>query len=424
MNRTNVTITSILVLTLCWLFCGALTAQSAHTQLKPVPNPTQKLIAYRPQPGQFRWADSSQHSFRSAADACQVWIEVMRYGQLPANNKTSTAISMTGITYSSYSGIPIADCHFRIASAQGQQNSFIRFAAGCGSNAYTPDPKSERCVPVNNAKISVPASQAQSTSSQSSGEFPAQITNAVTSFLQSADPKNQGSPAQDDAIQTAQPARARVINNPDASVSTEELGSFKGNDFVLTAYGCFHSGDVVLCDFDVTKQASAQARAIRLWSTLGLRDENGRIIQRQDAFFVNTDGARSSLATVSTNPVRLIMEFAGVDAQLSAASLVNGKDQIQGVPIDIADPGQPENVIPLRAAPVQSAYHSSPGGQNPAANATSTSTQSSTAAKTKVNPVDAANQAVDKVNQTTDKVKSTKDTLKGISGTLKAILGK
>lgn len=329
----------------------------------------------------------------------------------------------TGITYSSYSGIPIADCHFKIASAQGQQNLLIRFAASCGSNSYTTDPKSERCVPVNTAKISTPASQAQSASAQSPGQFPAQVTNALNSFLQLADPQNQGASAQNDT-QTAQPAGARVINNPDGSVSTQVLGNFKGRDFVLTAYGCFRSGDVVLCDFDVTKQASAQAKALSLWSSLGLQDENGRIMRRQDAFFVNTDGVRSSLATVNTNPVRLIMEFAGVDAQLSAASLVNGKDQIQGVPIDIADPGQPENVIPLRAAPVQSAYQSSPGGQNPAANATGPSTQSSTAAKTKVNPVDAANQAADKVNQATDKVKNAKDTVKGISGTLKAILGK
>jgi hypothetical protein len=164
----------------------------------------------------------------------------------------------------------------------------------------------------------------------------------------------------------------------------------------------------VFCDFDVTKQNSAPFKASLLWSSLGLRDDSGRVSKRYDAFFLADDGTRQPLTTLSINPVRLIIEFTGVDAQLSIASLVNGQEQISGVSIDMADPGQPEGTVPDRSPSLPIATQALAAAADP----TQTALPSSSAPTAKTNPLDGANQAADKFNQNINKANEAKQKAK------------
>lgn len=116
------------------------------------------------------------------------------------------------------------------------------------------------------------------------------------------------------------------------AVSAPGIGTFKSGWFTLTAYGCFRSGTRLLCDFDATRQQSGQIKNV-IWGSVHLVDDGGKITARHNAFFMGDDGSQFNTAYLSTAPVRFIMEYDNVAANVTSISLVNGKDRMQGVPI-------------------------------------------------------------------------------------------
>jgi hypothetical protein len=143
---------------------------------------------------------------------------------------------------------------------------------------------------------------------------------------------------------------APVAGDPRAPVVAQGVGTFQFRDFILTAYGCFRTGTRALCDFDATKQNSVQFNAEKLWYAVVLVDDGGRVTKRHTAYFVGDDGSQFPTAFLSTNPVRLIMEYDDVSPQFTSVSLVNGRDRIQSVPVTALDASQPAAANATRGA--------------------------------------------------------------------------
>jgi hypothetical protein len=131
------------------------------------------------------------------------------------------------------------------------------------------------------------------------------------------------------------PAANNAASNSTArpGISTQGLHVFKWGDYQATAYGCARSGTRVLCDFDLTKDHAVQANQ-NVWNGLILLDQGGKIIRRHDAFFLFADGSQANSAYLSSEtPVRMIMEFDGVNANSTSVSLSVGQDRVDSVPV-------------------------------------------------------------------------------------------
>jgi hypothetical protein len=192
------------------------------------------------------------------------------------------------------------------------------------------------------------------------------------------------------------------------AVGLQGTGSFLWGDWTAIAYGCFRSGTRVLCDFDTLKQNPQQANANQLWGGLNLVDDGGRVSGRHEAFFMGDDGSQFQTGYISQTPVRLLMEYDDVSANITHATLVLANQRVQNVPITNADPSQPVGTIPARGA-----------GQAPAAAAEGAPAAPASGAPA-ANPVDKAQNGVNNaqnqinnVNTQKQKAKSMWDQLKG-----------
>ena len=107
---------------------------------------------------------------------------------------------------------------------------------------------------------------------------------------------------------------------------------FKSGQFTATAYSCTRSGSRVLCDFDVTRQSSAETGQ-QIWNQMILVDEGGKISHRHDAYYVFDDGTQGNNAYLTSKPVRMIMEFDDVSASATSATLAVGQDRADSIPI-------------------------------------------------------------------------------------------
>jgi len=130
-------------------------------------------------------------------------------------------------------------------------------------------------------------------------------------------------------------------------VQAEGLHVFHGADYSATAYGCYRSGTRVLCDFDVTKLHPAQGKAA-LWHTMQMVDSGGKINPRHDAYFLFEDGSKAPNAFLSDKPVRFIMEFDNIGANITSVTLSNGADRAESIPITAA--AQTQAAAPAPAA--------------------------------------------------------------------------
>lgn len=187
------------------------------------------------------------------------------------------------------------------------------------------------------------------------------------------------------------------------AVALQGVGSFLWGDWTAVIYGCYRSGTRVLCDFDTTKTNASQATANGLWGGLNLVDDGGRVSGRHNAFFMGDDGSQFQNGYVSTTPVRLLMEYDDVSANITHATLILANQKVQNVPITNVDPSQPAGTIPARGA-----------GQAPAAAAGTAPAGSAAPAST--NPIDQAqngvNNAANQANTQKQKAKSLWDSLK------------
>jgi hypothetical protein len=128
------------------------------------------------------------------------------------------------------------------------------------------------------------------------------------------------------------------------------VGTFLSGPWTLIAYGCFRSGTRLFCDFDTTNQNNTGANS-EIWRPVSLVDDGGKITTRHNAFFVGDDGSQFTTAYLTAQkPARFIIEYDNVDQRYTSISLVCGRDQIQGVPINQMDPSQPAGTIPARAS--------------------------------------------------------------------------
>jgi hypothetical protein len=116
------------------------------------------------------------------------------------------------------------------------------------------------------------------------------------------------------------------------ALTTQGLGTFQGAGFTLTAYGCYRSGTRVLCDFDLVRARGGPV-GLRPFYNVTLVDDGGKINRRHSAYYMGTDGTQMENAYVSSTPVRYIMEFDDIAAQVNSGSLVEGRNQIPNVPI-------------------------------------------------------------------------------------------
>jgi hypothetical protein len=140
-----------------------------------------------------------------------------------------------------------------------------------------------------------------------------------------------------------------MAGDPRSAVGVQGIGTFRGADFTLTAYRCYRTGTRLLCDFDLTKQNNSQANTAPFY-TVALVDDGGKITTRHDAYYMAADGTHMPTAFLSTTPVRYIMEYDDVGAQFTSISLINGGEQIPGIPITNMDPNQPAGSMPARGA--------------------------------------------------------------------------
>lgn len=108
----------------------------------------------------------------------------------------------------------------------------------------------------------------------------------------------------------------------------------------MTAYSCFRSGSQVLCDFDVTNQGNVRANAKQIYGDTHMVNGSGRVLQRTDAYFVDTDGSQFVDSQITPgNKVRMIMVFNNVPASTTSVSLAQGSNTIQSVAIANQEPG-------------------------------------------------------------------------------------
>jgi hypothetical protein len=124
--------------------------------------------------------------------------------------------------------------------------------------------------------------------------------------------------------------------SPRTALTTQGgVGTFHGADYTLTAYGCYRSGEDLLCDFDITKLRAAQV-GLQPFGDLAVVDNGGKINRRSDAYYMAADGSRMENAYVSTNAVRYVMQFNGIAQQTKSVSLVRGAVHLDNVPINTA----------------------------------------------------------------------------------------
>ena len=194
--------------------------------------------------------------------------------------------------------------------------------------------------------------------------------------------------------------------DPRASLTAQGLGTFRGGDFTLTAYGCYRTDTRILCDFDLTKQTNAQMNVSPFY-TVAVVDDGGKITSRHDAYYLGTDGTHMTAAFLSMTPTRYVMEYDNVGTQFTSVALINGTDQIQGVPIAAVSASQPAGTIPNRGgapaagtATAQNQAGAPANGANPANPAGAT---------------DQATQAINKANDAKKKAKSILDQLKSVA---------
>lgn len=197
-----------------------------------------------------------------------------------------------------------------------------------------------------------------------------------------------------------------AAGDPRAALTAQGLGTFRGGDFTLTAYGCYRTDTRILCDFDITKQNNAQMN-LGPFYTVAVVDDGGKITSRHDAYYLGTDGTHMTTAFLSATPTRYIMEYDNVGTQFTKVSLINGGDQIQGVPVTTMSASQPAGTIPNR-------------GGAPAAGTTTAQNQPGAPANgaNPANPAgatDQASQAINKANDAKKKAKSLLDQLKSVA---------
>ncbi len=236
---------------------------------------------------------------------------------------------------------------------------------------------------------------------------PVTPSTAVTPATQTAVPGG--------TVQTADPggtpaASAYAPNNAAASAGATAplgyaagLGTFRAGDSTVTAFNCLRSGTRVFCDFDETKQTSAQWPAGYGYNVIKLVVGSGRVVPAHAAHYVDQDGSTFDTAEVSSNvPVRMILEYDDVPTQYTVAALAYGTDRIQSVPITPMADAQPAGIMPAR--------------QQPAAAGTAQTAQAggTTAAAGTTDPSAKANSTTDKASQGIDKVNNTKSSLKNL----------
>jgi hypothetical protein len=124
------------------------------------------------------------------------------------------------------------------------------------------------------------------------------------------------------------------------------VGTFHGADYTLTAYGCYRSGEDVLCDFDITKLHAAQT-GLQPFANLAVIDNGGKINRRSDAYYMAADGSRMENAYVSANAVRYVMQFNGIGQQTKSVSMVHGAVHLDNVPVNTAT-ASPANSTPAQ----------------------------------------------------------------------------
>jgi hypothetical protein len=288
------------------------------------------------------------------------------------------------------------------------------------TNATTPPKKP---VPATAVKPAPQAKAAVATTTPTAKPVAATQTSATSTTGQSASQVVQ--PASSTAYQStgvagqnvlpASSSAGSVSSVPTAAsgqrgaVGLQGVGSFLWGDWTAVIYGCYRSGTRVLCDFDVTKTNPQQANANQLWGGLNLVDNGGRVSARHNAFFMGDDGSQFQTGYMSQTPVRLLMEYDDVSANITSATLVLANQRVQPVPINNVDPSQPAGTIPARGA-----------GQAPAAAAAPAGSAAAGTAPASNNPVDQAQNGVNNAqnqvnnaNNQTQKAKSLWNSLKG-----------
>jgi len=185
--------------------------------------------------------------------------------------------------------------------------------------------------------------------------------------------------------------------------------------WTLTAYGCFRTGTRLFCDFDTTNQNNLQA-ASNIWSGGGgvnLVDDGGKITMRHNAFFVGQDGSQFPTAYISAQPVRFIIEYDDVNPSYTAVSLVLGRERIQGIPITLIDPSQPQGKMPAR--PVVSNVATSGTNATTGVNAaTPGAAGTQQAGQPGASALDKANSTVNNANNQKKKAQSLLKSLQGV----------
>jgi hypothetical protein len=187
------------------------------------------------------------------------------------------------------------------------------------------------------ATTPVAASPAKGTVPASAAATSSPAANAVGTAMNAASTVG-GLPSRMAGSAAPAPAAGAVSGaNSRSSLATQGLGTFRGADYTLTAYGCYRTGTAtrVLCDFDITKQRGAQAN-VAPFNNVVVVDNGGKIVKRKDAYYMGQDGTHMPAAYLSTSPVRYVMEFDDVADSISSVSLVRGREQIQSVPISAA----------------------------------------------------------------------------------------
>jgi len=223
------------------------------------------------------------------------------------------------------------------------------------------------------------------------------------------------------------PAVASQVGSPTSATPAGAVTSSSGNGsrsavgglgvgtflwpggWTLTAYGCFRTGTRLFCDFDTTNQNNLQA-ASTIWSGGGgvnLVDDGGKITTRHNAFFVGQDGSQFPTAYISPQPVRFIIEYDDVNPSYTALSLVLGRERIQGVPITLIDPSQPQGKMPARPV-VSNGATSGANAATPGAAGTQQAGQPAAGA------LDKADNAVNNANSQKKKAQSLLRSLQGV----------
>jgi hypothetical protein len=189
--------------------------------------------------------------------------------------------------------------------------------------------------------------------------------------------------------------------NPLAGLTTQGLGTFKGADYTLTAYGCTRIDTRVLCDFDIIKQNNQQV-GLGPFANVEMVDDGGKVTARHDAYYMAADGTHLTAAFLSTTPVRYVMEYDDVAPQFNRVALVFGSDKLGGVPITAAGGTQPAGT--MSGSPMQAAANGQP--TTTAANGQSATTAANGAATQAGQAVNNAANAKKKAKSMWDQIKA------------------